>query len=351
LLTQWSRTSELPPLEARALLSHVLQVTPAWVVAHDEVTLDEISKHRLDVLADRRRQGEPMAYLVGEKEFWGMMFKVTPDVLIPRPDTETLVETALRYIPVAQEARVLDLGTGSGAVAIAIACERPYARLYATDISEAALCVAEENAARLLQREAGVVSVRAHTSSTLSPCVRGCPEGAGEGAGGEDDFSTFPSPPTPLPQGERGATRGAPLQKNVHMNQNRSDRIVWCLSDWFSAIPVPRQNSERFSVIVSNPPYIAAADAHLDEGDVRFEPRNALVGGRSGWEALQTIAQQAPMYLQPGGVLLMEHGYDQGDVTRALLRDAGFTQCETVCDLAGVPRVTLGVLTPIELMT
>jgi release factor glutamine methyltransferase len=273
-LAQWGRASELPPLEARALLSHVLQVTPAWVVAHDEVTLDEMSKHHLDALAERRRRGEPIAYLVGEKEFWGMMFKVTPDVLIPRPETETLVETALRYVPMEQETRVLDLGTGSGAIAIAIARERPCSSLWAADISAAALCLAEENAVRLLREDAG--------------------------------------------------------------------RIVWCLSDWFAAIPVPQQDSELFSVIVSNPPYIAAADAHLDEGDVRFEPRGALIGGRSGWEALQMIAQQAPIYLQSGGVLLMEHGYDQGDVAKALLRDAGFTQCETVCDLAGVPRVTLG---------
>ncbi|MCL2309473.1 MAG: peptide chain release factor N(5)-glutamine methyltransferase [Proteobacteria bacterium] len=274
-LSQWSQASELPSLEARMLLSHVLQVTSAWAVAHDEATLDEASKHCLDALADRRRRGEPMAYLVGEKEFWGMMFKVTPDVLIPRPETETLVETALRYLPQRQETRVLDLGTGSGAIVIAIARERPYARFCATDVSAAALRLAEENAARLLREDA--------------------------------------------------------------------DRITWRLSDWFTAIPEPRQDAERFSVIVSNPPYIAAADAHLDEGDLRFEPRGALVGGRAGREALQTIVHRAPGYLRPGGVLLMEHGYDQGEEARALLHDAGFTQCETVCDLAGVPRVTLGV--------
>ncbi|MDR2173749.1 MAG: peptide chain release factor N(5)-glutamine methyltransferase [Burkholderiales bacterium] len=273
-LAQWSQTSELPALEARMLLAHVLQVTPAWVIAHDEVTLDEMLKHRFDALATRRRRGEPMAYLVGEKEFWGMTFRVTPDVLIPRPDTETLVETALRYLPAEREARVLDLGTGSGAVAIAMACERPHARFWATDVSAAALRLAEENAMRLLQQDAS--------------------------------------------------------------------RIAWCLSDWFAAFPEPQQASEQFSVIVSNPPYIAQADTHLDEGDVRFEPRGALVGGALGWEALQTIARQAPSYLQPGGVLLMEHGYDQSDVVKALLREAGFTQCETVCDLAGVPRVTLG---------
>jgi release factor glutamine methyltransferase len=264
----------LPPLEARILLCHVLQATPTWVMAHGEVTLDETSKRRLDALAERRRRGEPIAYLVGEKEFWDMMFKVTPDVLIPRPDTETLVETALRYIPAEREARVLDLGTGTGAIAIAIARERPFAKIWATDVSATALRLAEENATRLLRQDAA--------------------------------------------------------------------RIVWRLSDWFAAIPVPQQDSERFSVIVSNPPYIAATDAHLDEGDVRFEPRGALVGGASGWEMLQIIAQQAPAYLRQGGVLLMECGYDQGDVTRALLRDAGFTQCETVNDLAGVPRVTLG---------
>jgi len=279
-LSQWSRASGLPPSEARALLSHVLQVTPAWIIAHDEVTLDEASKHCLDALADRRRRGEPMAYLVGEKEFWGMMFKVTPDVLIPRPETETLVETALRYLPAGvpneQETRVLDLGTGSGAIAIAIAHERSYAHICAADVSAAALRLAGENAARLLREDAA--------------------------------------------------------------------RITWCLSDWFAAIPEPRQDAERFSVIVSNPPYVAAGDTHLDEGDLRFEPYGALVGGVSGWEALQTITQQAPTYLRPGGVLLMEHGYDQSDVVKTLLRDAGFTQCETVCDLAGVPRVTLGRL-------
>ena len=256
------------------LLSHVLQVTQARVIAHGDEALDERSKHRLDALAERRRQGEPMAYLVGEKEFWGLMFKVTPDVLIPRPDTETLVEAALRHLPAAQETSVLDLGAGSGAVAIAIAHERPRARVLAVDISAAALRLAEENAARLLPPNAA--------------------------------------------------------------------RIAWRLSDWFAAIPLPQHDSERFSVIVSNPPYIAATDAHLDEGDVRFEPRGALIGGASGWEMLQTIAQQAPAYLRPNGVLLMEHGYDQGEVVKALLRNAGFTQCETVRDLAGVARVTVG---------
>ncbi|MCL2872647.1 MAG: peptide chain release factor N(5)-glutamine methyltransferase [Betaproteobacteria bacterium] len=274
-LTQWCRASALPLSEARMLVSHVLQATPAWVIAHGDDALDELSRRRLDALTERRRQGEPMAYLVGEKEFWGLMFKVTPDVLIPRPDTETLVEAALRYLPAEQEAKVLDLGTGSGAVAIAIAHERPRARVLAVDVSAAALRLAEENAARLLQQNAA--------------------------------------------------------------------RIAWRLSDWFATIPLPQQDSERFSVIVSNPPYIAATDAHLDEDGLRFEPRGALIGGASGWEMLQIIAQQAPAYLRPNGVLLMEHGYDQSEVAKALLRGAGFTQCETVNDLAGVPRVAVGI--------
>ncbi len=274
-LLQWQRTAGLPPLEARMLLSHVLQVAPAWVVAHDETVLDDVPKRHLDALAERRRQGEPMAYLVGEKEFWGMTFRVTPDVLIPRPETETLVEAALRFIPPNQEMRVLDLGTGSGAIAIAIASERPQARLLAADVSAAALRAAGENATRLLKQEAA--------------------------------------------------------------------RIAWRQSDWFAAIPVPQRDPERFAVIVSNPPYIAAAATHLGEGDVRFEPRGALIGGASGWEALRAIAQQAPAYLRSGGVLLLEHGYDQADVTTALLRDVGFVRCETVRDLAGVPRVTLGL--------
>jgi release factor glutamine methyltransferase len=191
---------------------------------------------------------------------------VTSDVLIPRPETEHLVELALERLPVGTSARVLELGTGCGAIAIALACGRPGLGIVATDVSETALALARQNA---------------------------CDHGA------EIDFM---------------------------------------LSDWFGAL-----GPEQFDLIVSNPPYVAAGDAHLERGDLRFEPRLALVGGEDGLACIREIAALAQNRLRPGGSLLMEHGYDQGDRCVELLGALGYTEVADFNDLAGLPRACAGV--------
>jgi release factor glutamine methyltransferase len=254
-------------LEAQILLRHALgNVSRAWLMAHGEQALNSAQIAHFQGFLCRRLQGEPVAYILGQREFFGLEFAVTPDVLIPRPDTETLVEAALRCVPENKSCRVLDLGTGSGAIAIAIAVYRPLARLTATDCSEAALKVAHGNA-----------------------------EGLSAG--------------------------------NVRLLR----------SDWFSAL-----EGEVFDVIVSNPPYIAATDPHLNQGDLRFEPSGALVSGKDGLDDIRAIVAQVPAHLAPGGWLLLEHGYDQAERVAALLEDAGFKDVGHAADLAGIARVTLG---------
>jgi release factor glutamine methyltransferase len=214
----------------------------------------------------RRRAGEPVSYITGWREFYGVALRVTPDVLIPRPETELLVELALERIPSGLPARVLELGTGSGAIAVALAKERPGLEITATDISEAALAVARRNAC---EQVAAIDFVR---------------------------------------------------------------------SDWFEALG-PR----GFDLIVSNPPYVAAGDAHLEQGDVRFEPRLALVGGEDGMTHVRRIADQARQRLRPDGRLLVEHGYDQRDRCVELLRELGYAEVEDFDDLAKNPRVCAGL--------
>jgi len=259
--------SGLPRREAEALLHIVLGCEHSHLIAHAEEAIDA-SKARLaqDGFA-RRRSGEPIAYITGWREFYGIPLRVTPDVLIPRPETELLVELALGRLAARSSARVLELGTGSGAIAVALAHERPDLAIVATDISEAALAIARRNAR------------------------------------------------------DQGAA------------------IVLVNSDWFEAL-----GPERFDLIVSNPPYVAASDAHLERGDVRFEPRLALVGGEDGLACIRTIAARAQSRLEPGGWLILEHGYDQGARCIELLRELGYTDVEDFEDLAGVPRVCAGRL-------
>lgn len=275
LLTQARRrladTLELPADEARievqALLRHALgDKSRAWLIAHAERTLTANEQLHFDSLLHRRLQGEPIAYILGRREFYGLEFLITSDVLIPRPDTETLVEAALQRIPRHQRRRILDLGTGSGAIAIAIAANRPESVVFATDRSEAALAVALGNARRL-------------------------------------------------------------AANNVRLLH----------SDWFSALA-----GEVFDIIVSNPPYIAAADPHLEQGDLRYEPHSALASGPDGLDDIRRIAASAPAYLAQDGWLLLEHGYDQAEAVAGLLEDAGFTEIGHAADLAGIQRVTLG---------
>lgn len=260
------RGTRLEPLDARVLLQHVLGVGHAELIAHAERMLTAAEADRYLQLAARRRGGEPIAYLVGWREFYGRRFNVDPSVLIPRPETELLVDLALERIADQSRAAVLDLGTGSGNIAITIACERRGIDLVATDTSPAALAFARTNA-RLLGAE----------------------------------------------------------------------RIEFLHGDGFAPVA-----GRRFDLIASNPPYVAANDAHLDAGDLRFEPRSALAGGPDGLTCIRTIVGEAHRFLTPGGWLLFEHGYDQGPACTALLGAAGFTDILLEKDLAGQPRVSAG---------
>ena len=264
--------SGLVPLDAQVLLAHVMGQDRAWLVAHGR---DAIARERLDAflaLARRRRDGEPVAYLTGVREFWGLPLVVSAAVLIPRPETETLVELALARLPEDRNVRVLDLGTGSGAIALAIAHERPRATILATDVSADALDVARTNACRL-------------------------------------DLAN----------------------------------VEFVFSDWYAGLPASSSGG-TFDLIVSNPPYIDAADAHLREGDVRFEPARALSPGVSGTAAILRIVTGARERLVLGGALAVEHGYDQADAVRSMFAAAGFGEIVAVRDLAGIPRVVAGCL-------
>ncbi len=253
-------------IEVQCLLQHLLHVPRSYLLAHPERCLNADEYSQYQVLLQRRLRGEPVAYILGEREFFGLKLKVTPATLIPRPDTELLVELALQHLTNTAESRVLDMGTGTGAIALAIAHERPAVPVLGVDASAAALQVAQENAQVL------------------------------------------------------GLT-------NAHFVQ----------SNWFSALA-----GQGFELIVSNPPYIAAADEHLSQGDVRFEPATALASGADGLDDIRHIVSHAGDYLQPGGWLLLEHGYDQAGRVRTLLQQAGFDAVFSACDLAGIERVSGG---------
>lgn len=259
----------LPALEARMLLSHVTGLTRTQLITRDQDHLNEAQRDAFSTLLARRLTGEPMAYLLGEREFFGRTFRVTPDVLIPRPDTEVAAEASLARLAGIHAPRVLDMGTGSGILAVTIARERPDAEVWATDISPGALMVAQDNA-RALQ----------------------------------------------------------------------ADNIRFLVSDWYQALPP----GQRFHLIVSNPPYIAAGDPHLAEGDLRFEPIDALTDHEDGLADLRAIVAGATQRLLPQGWLLMEHGYDQGYATRHLLTSAGFAEVFTARDLGGNERCSGGRL-------
>lgn len=260
----WAR-GHIDLMDARVLLRHVLQCPAARLVAWPEQLLELEDWAAYRALVERRLAGEPVAYLTGEREFFGRAFLVTPAVLIPRPDTELLVELALAHFAGHKGVRVLDMGTGSGALAVTLALELDAPDVTALDRSRDALWVAMANAARL------------------------------------------------------GAS------------------VSIVQSDWFSAL-----GDERFDLIVANPPYIAAADPHLDQGDVRFEPMGALAAGPSGLDDLQEIVGQAPARLDVEGWLFLEHGYDQAVAVRGLLADAGFASITSWKDIAGIERVTGG---------
>lgn len=256
------RACPLAATQARALLAHALGVSREHLIAHPEAAISEPARANFARLVADRLRGMPMAYLLGVQEFFGYPFGVSPAVLIPRPDTELLVESALGLLQNRPGARVLELGTGSGCIAICLALARPDLLVVASDCSPAALQVARQNSLRL------------------------------------------------------GAS--------VHLVGG----------DWYSPI------DGRFDLIVSNPPYIAAADAHL--AALSFEPRPALTDEGDGRSALRIIIGGAPKHLEPGGALLVEHGYDQGAAARELLRESGFARVQTLRDLAGQERACIG---------
>jgi len=263
----------LPRLEIHMLWQHVLGCSRAWLAAHDTDPLDAAAVAQFEALRARRLQGEPMAYLLGRREFMGHDFHVSPAVLIPRPETECLVEAALhaaqrmRQTTGCRIVRTLDLGTGSGAIAISLALADAHFDVVASDLSAAALDVARRNAQHL----------------------------------------------------------GASVQ--------------WRQGRWYDALCT----QDRFALIVSNPPYIASHDAHLRQGDLRFEPRQALTDGADGLQDLRAIITGAHQYLAAGGECWVEHGWDQAAAVRALFSEAGFGEVRSLTDLAGIERLSGGV--------
>ncbi|TAG06321.1 MAG: peptide chain release factor N(5)-glutamine methyltransferase [Betaproteobacteria bacterium] len=283
----------LPRNELRMLLQFALERDAAWLIAHDNDELAEQQRSAIESLISRRIAGEPIAYLIGEREFYGRAFQCSPAALIPRPETELLVETTLALVPSpwggglgrgsppahslpqsnslspalppgGRELRLLDIGTGTGCIAVTLALELPSLNVTAVDVSPAALKLAQINAAHL----------------------------------------------------------GANIQ--------------FIESNWFTAIAP----DARFDLIVSNPPYIVPGDTHLSQGDLRFEPAIALADSVDGLQSYRELANGAMKHLNPGGWLIVEHGYDQGESVPALFRDAGFVDVEMKRDLADLPRVT-----------
>lgn len=288
-------------LEAEVLLSFVLNKDHSWLYAWPEQTVTTVDAAHYRQMLSERCSGKPVAYLTGWQEFWSMNFKVSPDVLIPRPDTELLVEISFDYLSQLQQfagnatenntssrpnapARILELGTGSGAIAIALASERCDAEITATDISSQALQIARNNAQRLLNESA-------------------C-------------------------------------------------RITFLQSDWFQKLALAnsetsdtRNDSNNcYQLIVSNPPYIRSDDPHLSSAvtGISFEPNSALVAQDNGLQALQTIVEGAWPFMAEGALLALEHGHDQAEAVRQLMQHAGYLSIESRQDLAGVERVTLG---------
>ncbi|MBC7489567.1 MAG: peptide chain release factor N(5)-glutamine methyltransferase [Glaciimonas sp.] len=266
------KNAPLESLENRLLVMHALGLTPTQLITQDQHIIDAEQAQHLSNVFQRRLQGQPIAYILGQREFFGLMLDITSDVLIPRPDTELLVELALERLPNDQtHPSVLDLGTGSGAIAIAIAYTRPNAVVTAVDVSTNALAIAECNA-------------KHHLAA---------------------NFSAF----------------------------------TLLYSDWYAAL-----GAQRFDLIVANPPYIVKNDAHLSQGDLRFEPLNALTDHADGLSALRTIISGASEHMNPGGWLLMEQGYDQSEAVQKLLHAQPFDSIQSWQDLAGIARVTGGRL-------
>ena len=257
----------IEPREARLLLAEACGFSEASVIAQGASDLPPELEARFNEMVARRRSGEPIAYIVGRREFYSLPLSVGPPVLIPRPETELLVDLALERLPSDAAASVLDLGTGSGAIALAIKRNRPRARVVAVEIGATALEYAKRNAAK--------------------------------------------------------------LGLEIELRHGR----------WFEPV-----RGERFDLVVSNPPYVALGDPHLGQGDLRFEPRSALVAGADGLDEIREIARNAGHFMSPGGWLLLEHGLGQAKTVQDLLTEAGFDSVTTWPDLAGIARATGGKL-------
>lgn len=252
--------------ESQLLLQHLLNVNRAWLIAHENDTVTADIKAKFDHWICRRADGEPIAYILGNREFYGLNLIVTTATLIPRPDTEILVDAALNRIPENIPLQILDLGTGSGAIALAIAQQRPQTQVTAVDASIAALEVAISNSRQL-----------------------------------------------------------------------RVPNIHFLLSDWFNNL-----NDTLFDVIVSNPPYIENTDAHLNQGDLRFEPTSALASGADGLDDIRRIIDDCLIHLKPQGWLMLEHGFNQAPAVADLMAQTGLVNIETFKDLGDNDRVTIG---------
>ena len=258
--------SDSPLLDAEVLLGFVLNKPRTYLRAWCDNTLTDQQQAAFATLIQQRQQGTPIAYLTGTREFWSRDFMVTPDVLIPRPDTELLIDLSLELIPENQTVKLIDLGTGSGIIAVTLAAERPNAHVTAVDASLAALSIAKHNA-----------------------------------------------------------------------RQHRLTNIEFYQSDWFSNVP-----NSLFDLVISNPPYIDSDDEHLKQGDVRFEPKTALIAKDHGLCDIQIIADKARNYLKPAGHLLIEHGYNQASQVQAIFTALAYDKVQSYQDLSGQPRVTYG---------
>jgi release factor glutamine methyltransferase len=259
-------SSDSAALDAEVLLCLVLDKQRPYLRAWPDKELLPEHLDRFWTLIQERQKGTPIAYITGNREFWSRDFHVTPDVLIPRPDTELLIELSLKLIPPDKPFKIIDLGTGSGIIAITLASERPHAHVSATDFSLATLRIAQINA-----------------------------------------------------------------------NKHHTNSIQFYQSDWFANVP-----DAKFNLIVSNPPYIAENDSHLQQGDIRFEPQTALCATEQGLSDIKIIADTARHWLEPGGHLLLEHGYDQQHQVQTIFKNFHYDNVQTVTDLAGQPRVTYG---------
>jgi release factor glutamine methyltransferase len=258
--------SDSAELDIQLLLAYCVAQSRTFLMTWPERELTATQLSAFDDLVERRKEGEPIAYLIGQQGFWSLDLRVLPTTLIPRPETELLVEQALAFLSAKPQSKILDLGTGSGAIALAMAKELPTAKVLGVDIDHASIALAKDNAAR-----------------------------------------------------------------------NNIGNVSFKQSSWYVEL------AGLFDLIVSNPPYIRADDPHLSQGDVRFEPARALVAGTDGLADLRIIISEAPAYLQAGGALMVEHGYDQKQSVSQLFKQSQFVDVSCYQDLAGQDRITVGV--------